>query len=71
MGNTQDIIIHTLYKPNVSKADFIGEFSIFVECATLICCDNIILGDLNLHLDKQDVYEIQWLHLSIQLYPDH
>ena len=57
MGNTQDIIFHTLYRPpNVSKADFIGEFSTFVECAALTCCENIILGDLNLHLDKQDVW---------------
>ena len=57
MGNTQDIIFHTLYRPpNVSKADFIGEFSTFVECAALTCCKNIILGDLNLHLDKQDVW---------------
>ena len=57
MGNTQDIIFHTLYRPpNVSKADFIVEFSTFVECAALTCCENIILGDLNLHLDKQDVW---------------
>ena len=57
MGNTQDIIFHTLYRPpNVSKAKFIGEFTTFVECAALTCCENIILGDLNLHLDKQDVW---------------
>ena len=34
MGNIQDIIFHTLYRPpNVFKADFIGEFITFVECA--------------------------------------
>ena len=57
MGNTQDIIFHTLYRPrNVSKGDFIVEFSTFVERADLTCCENIILADLNLHLDKQDVW---------------
>ena len=57
MGNTKDIIFYTLYRPpNVSKANFIGEFSIFVECSALTCWENIILGDLNLHLDKQDVW---------------
>ena len=40
--------------PNVSKANFIEDFSSFVEGAALSCCENIILGDLNLHLDKQD-----------------
>ena len=35
---------------------FYWEFSTFVECAALTCCKNIILGDLNLHLDKQDVW---------------
>ena len=49
-----------MFRPpsNVSKADFIGEFSTFVECAALTCCENIIL---NLHLDKQDV----WLLLPL------
>ena len=40
--------------PNVSKAKFIEDFSSFVEGAALSCCENIILGDLNFHLDKQD-----------------
>ena len=40
--------------PNVSKANFIEDFSSFVEGAALSCCENVILGDLNLHLDKQD-----------------
>ena len=34
--------------------NFIEDFSSFVEGAALSCCENIILGDLNLHLDKQD-----------------
>ena len=55
MGNAQDIVFHTVYRPhNVSKANFIEDFSSFVEGAALSCCENIILGDLNLHLDKQD-----------------
>ena len=54
-GNAQDIVFHTVYRPpNVSKANFIEDFSSFVEGAALSCCENIILGDLNLHLDKQD-----------------
>ena len=49
-------MFHTLYRlPNVSKADFIKELSSFVEYAALTCCKNIILGDLNLQLDKQVV----------------
>ena len=40
--------------PNVSKAKFIEDFSSYVEGAALSYCENIILGDLNLHLDKQD-----------------
>ena len=55
MGNAQDIIFHTVYRPpDVSKANFIENFSSFVEGAALSCCENIILVDLNLHLDKQD-----------------
>ena len=54
MGISQDIIFHTVYRPpNVSKANFIGNFSSSVEGAALSCCENTILGDLNLHLDKQ------------------
>ena len=54
-ANAQDIVFHTVYRPpNVSKANFIEDFSSFVEGAALSCCENVILGDLNLHLDKQD-----------------
>ena len=54
-GNALDIVFHTVCRPpNVSKANFIQDFSSFVEGAALSCCENIILGDLNLHLDKQD-----------------
>ena len=57
MGNAQDIVFHTVYRPpNVSKASFIQDFSSFVKGAALSCCENIILGDLNLHLDKQDCW---------------
>ena len=46
MGNTQDIIFHTMYRPpNISKADFIEEFRTILECAALTCCKNIILSD--------------------------
>ena len=55
MGNSQDIIFHTVYRPpNVSKPNFIEGFSSFEKGAALSCCENITLGDLNLHLDKQD-----------------
>ena len=55
MGNAQDIIFYMVYSPpNVSKANFIEDFSSFVDGAALSCCANIILGDLNLPLDKQD-----------------
>ena len=48
-GNAQDIVFHTVYRPpppNVSKANFIENFSSFVEGAALSCCENILLGDL-------------------------
>ena len=36
MGNAQDIIFHTVYRPsNVSKAKFIEDFSSFVEGTAL------------------------------------
>ena len=45
-GNAQDIIFHTVYRPpNVSKGNFIEDFSSSVEGAALSCCENIILGD--------------------------
>ena len=48
---------HTMYRPpNVSKANFIENSSSFVEGAALLCCENTILGDLNLSLDKQDSF---------------
>ena len=57
MGNSQGIIFHTLFRPpNVSKTNFIGKLNTLVECAALTSCENIILGDLNLHLDKWDVW---------------
>ena len=47
-GNAQDIVFHTVCRPpNVSKGNFIEDFSSFVEGAALSCCENIILGDLN------------------------
>ena len=55
MGNAKDFIFHTVYRPsNISKANFIEDFSSSVDVAALSCWENIILGDLNLNLDKQD-----------------
>ena len=46
---------HTMYRPpNNSKANLIENSSSFVEGAALSCCENTVLGDLNLSLDKQD-----------------
>ena len=54
MGNAQDIIFHTVYRIlNVSKPKFFEDFSSSVVGA-VSSFDNIILGDLNFHLDKQD-----------------
>ena len=39
---------------HVSKASFIEDFRSFIEGAALSCCENIILGELNLHLDIHD-----------------
>ena len=40
--------------PNVSKDNFIEDFSSLSEGAVLSHCKNKILGDLNLHLDEHD-----------------
>ena len=46
MGNAQET---TCFQSQFSKEDF----SCFVEGAASSCCQNIILGDLHLHLDKE------------------
>ena len=43
MGKAQDIIFHTVYRPtNVSKANFMEDYSYLVESTALSYCENII-----------------------------
>ena len=52
---TRTLFFYLVYwPPNISKTNFIEDFSSFVEGAALSCCENIILGDLNLPSEKQD-----------------
>ena len=56
-------LFFTVYgPPNVSKIQFIEDFSSFVEGAAILCCESIILGDLNIHLDKQKT----WVQSQVQ-----
>ena len=52
--------------PNVSIAKFTEDFSSFVEAAALSCSENIILGDLNFRLDKQDGWSQKFNHSLCQ-----
>ena len=49
----KDVIFHVVYRPpNLSKSQFLDEFGMFLEGAALSGYENILLGDLNFHLDK-------------------
>ena len=49
------VIFHVVYRPpNLSKSQFLDEFGMFLQGAALSGCDNILFGDLNVHLDQHD-----------------
>ena len=55
----KDVIFHVVYRPpNLSKSQFLDKFGMFLEGAALSGCENILLGDLNFHLDQHDT----WTH---------
>ena len=53
----KDVIFHVVYRPpNLSKSQFLDEFGMFLQGAALSGCENILLGDLNFHLDQHDTW---------------
>ena len=52
--------------PNLSKSQFLGKFGMFLEGAALSDCENILLGDLNFHLDQHDTWTLKFYDLLEQ-----
>ena len=51
------LLVHVIYRPpRTSKSKFIEEFNSFMEAAALSPLENIILGDVNIHLDSQNCW---------------
>ena len=58
----KDVIFHVVYRPpNLSKSQFLDEFGMFLEGAALSGYENILLGDLNFHLDKHDTWTLKFM----------
>ena len=58
----KDGIFHVVYRPpNLSKSQFLDEFGMFLEGAALSGYENILLGDLNFHLDKHDTWTLKFM----------
>ena len=63
----KDVIFHVVYKPpNLSKSQFLDEFGMFLEGAALSGYENILLGDLNFHLDKHDTWTLKFYDILEQ-----
>ena len=63
----KDIIFHVLFRPvNLSKSQFLDRFSMFLEGAALSSCENILLGDLNFHLDQHDTWMLKFYDILEQ-----
>ena len=63
----KDVTFHVLYRPpNLSKSQFLGEFGMFLKGAALSGCENILLGNLNFHLDQHDTWTLKFYDLLEQ-----
>ena len=59
--SAKDVIFHILYRPpNLSKLQFLDEFGMYLEGAALSGCGNILLGDLNFHLDQRNTWTLKF-----------
>ena len=52
--------------PDLSKSQFLDEFGMFLEGAALSGYENILLGDLNFHLDKHDTWTLKFYDILEQ-----
>ena len=65
--DAKDVIFHVVYRPpNLSKSQFLDEFGMFLEGAALSGYENILLGDLNFHLDKHDTWTLKFYDILEQ-----
>ena len=63
----KDVVFHVLYRPpNLSKSQSLDEFGMFLKGATLSGCENILLGDLNFHLDQYDTWTLKFYDILEQ-----
>ena len=63
----KDVIFDVLYRPpNLSKSQSLDEFSMFLEGAALSDCENILLGDLNFHVDQHDTWTLKFYDILEQ-----
>ena len=63
----KDVIFYVVYRPpNLSKSQFLDEFGMFLEGAALSGYENILLGDLNFHLDKHDTWTLKFYDILEQ-----
>ena len=54
---SSQLLVHVIYQPpSTSKTKFIEEFNSFMKAAALSPHENIILGDVNIHLDSQNCW---------------
>ena len=54
---SSQLLAHVIYQPpSTSKSKFIEEFYCFMEATALSPHENIILGDVNIHLDSQNCW---------------
>ena len=54
---SSQLLVHVIYwPPSTSKSKFIEEFTCFMEVAALWPHKNIILRDVNIHLDSQNCW---------------
>ena len=62
---SSQLIVHVIYRPpSTSKCKFIEEFNSFMEAAAFSPHENIILGDVNIHIDSQNCWFCQIVILS-------
>ena len=63
----KDVLFHVLYRPpNLSNSRFLDEFGIFLEGTALSGCENILLGDLNFHVDQHDTWTLKFYDILEQ-----
>ena len=59
-------MLYFMYSANLLKSQFRDEFGMFLEGAALSGCKNILLGDLNLHLDQHNTWTLKFYDLLEQ-----